>query len=149
MIAFKIIDSADQQFATVLNNRRVTLRLRWNLRSGRWSLDVAIDDVPVLTGRRVVTGIDLLFPFKLGIGAIFALAAVPGAEPGRAELPSGNVRLYQASQEEIDAAAAARSAALLLSASSKKKKPTPPSNDNGTSHAGKPLGLLLALTKAT
>jgi hypothetical protein len=105
MITFKIIDSADQQFATVLNNRRVTLRLRWNLTSGRWSLDVAIDDVPVLTGRRVVTGIDLLSPFRLGIGAIFCLPAVPGAEPGRSELPGGDVRLYQASQEEIDAAA--------------------------------------------
>lgn len=105
MIVFKIIDAADQQFGTIINNRRVTIRLRWNLTSGRWSFDLAIDDLPVLTGRRIVTGIDLLSPFGLGIGAIFALPAVLGSLPGRSELPGGDVRLYQASQEEIDAAA--------------------------------------------
>src|ERR1044072_7620338 len=102
MIQFKIADAADQQFSAYLNNRRVTLRLRWNRTSGRWSLDLSIDDLPVLCARRIVTGVDLLSPFNLGIGGIFALAAVPGAQPGRAELPSGDVRLYQASQAEFD-----------------------------------------------
>jgi hypothetical protein len=105
MITFKIIDAADQQFGTIINNRRVTIRLRWNLTSGRWSFDLSIDDLPVLTGRRVVCGIDLLSAFNFGIGAIFALPAVPTALPGRSELPAGDVRLYHATQEEIDAAA--------------------------------------------
>ena len=105
MIVFTIVDAADQQFGTIINNRRVTIRLRWNLMAGRWSFDLAIDDLPVLTGRRIVLGIDLLAPFDFGIGAIFAVAAVPGAQPGRDELPAGDVRLYQASQEEIAAAA--------------------------------------------
>jgi hypothetical protein len=105
MITFKIIDAADQQFGTIINNQRVTIRLRWNLTSGRWSFDLSIDDLPVLTGRRVVSGIDLLSAFNFGIGAIFALPAVPTALPGREELPSGDVRLYHATQAEIDAAA--------------------------------------------
>lgn len=105
MIVFSIVDAADQQFGTIVNNRRVTIRLRWNLSSGRWSFDLAIDDLPVLTGRRIVTGIDLLAPFDLGIGAIFALSAVPGAQPGRNELPAGDVRLYHATADEIAAAA--------------------------------------------
>jgi hypothetical protein len=105
MIAFKVIDEADQQFGAILNDRRVTIRLRWNLASGRWSFDMSIDDVPVLTGRRIVTGIDLLSAFNFGVGAIFALPAVPNALPGREELPRGDVRLYHATQDEIDAAA--------------------------------------------
>jgi hypothetical protein len=105
MIQFKVIDAADQQFAATINNRRVTLRLRWNLTSGRWSLDVSIDNLPVLTGRRVVMGVDLLAPFDFGIGAIFALPAKPGALPGRAELPAADVRLYSASADEIAEAA--------------------------------------------
>lgn len=105
MIVFKIVDVADQQFSAVLNNRRVTIRLRWNLTSGRWSFDMSIDDVPVLHGRRIVTGIDLLAAFNFGIGAIFSLPAVAGAEPNRDNLPNGNVRLYHATQAEIDAAA--------------------------------------------
>lgn len=105
MIVFSIIDAADQTFGTIIANRRVTIRLRWNLSSGRWSFDLAIDDLPVLTGRRIVLGVDMLAPFDFGIGAIFALAAVPGAQPGRNELPAGDVRLYHATYEEIAAAA--------------------------------------------
>lgn len=105
MIVFTIVDAPDQTFGTIINNRRVTIRLRWNLLSERWSFDLSIDDLPVLTGRRIVTGIDLLAPFDFGIGAIFALAAVPGAQPGRNELPAGDVRLYHATQEEIAEAA--------------------------------------------
>lgn len=107
MIQFKIADHADQQFATILNNRRVTLRLRYNVTAERWTLDVSIDDLPVLTGRKIVTGVDLLAPFKLGIGLIFALPAKPGSVPNRNDLPLGNVRLYHATEAEYDAAISA------------------------------------------
>ena len=104
MLTFSITDSADQQFGSIIESRRVTIRLRWSVTSGRWSFDLAIDDLPVLHGRRVVTGIDLLAPFHFGIGALFALPTVAGAAPGRDELANGEVRLYQASREEIAAA---------------------------------------------
>ncbi len=101
MIEFSIIDEADQQFATVLDGRRVTIRLRYNVTTDRWNMDLSIDDQPVLTGRRVVTGIDLIEPFNFGIGAIFALPEKAGEVPDRNNLPRGIVRLYHASEAEI------------------------------------------------
>lgn len=104
MNVFKIIDQADQQFSAVMNNRRVTLRLRYNKVVDRWMLDLSIDDVPVLNGRRVVAGLDLLRGYGFGVGAIVAYSPT-GAEPGRSALPLGTVKLYQVSAEEMKAAA--------------------------------------------
>ena len=105
MIRFNLADEPDQQFSTTLNSQRVTIRLRYNSTSGRWAMDVAIDDQPVLNGQKVVSGVDMLYKYDLGIGAIFALPAKAGALPDRDNLPNGNVRLYSATQAEIDAAA--------------------------------------------
>lgn len=94
MIVFEIADEADQQFATILNNRRVTIRLRYNVSVGRWSFDLSLDDLPVLHGRRIVTGIDLLEPFAFGIGMLVAAPIKPGSIPDRDDLPNGNVKLF-------------------------------------------------------
>lgn len=107
MIRFQIIDAADQQFGAVLNRRRVTLRLRYNVRTDRWSFDLSIDNLPVLHGKRIVTGVDLLASFNFGIGKLFAWSLVPGAEPNRANLPNGNVGLYHVTDDEADAAISA------------------------------------------
>lgn len=104
MTRFEIIDAADQQFSAILNNRRVTIRLRWNAHANRWMFDLAIDDVPVLNGRRVVAGLDLLAPFKFGLGVIFAAPLKDGTEPDRQALPRGTVRLYHATADEVAAA---------------------------------------------
>lgn len=104
MIRFDVADHADQQFSTVVAGRRVTIRLRYNPTSDRWSFDLSIDDLPVLHGRRVVTGVDLLAPFDFGVGAIIAAAVTPGAEPDRRGLPLGTVRLFAVTEEEIEAA---------------------------------------------
>lgn len=103
MEQLKLIDAADQQFGAIINNRRVTFRFRWNLTSGRWSMDVAIDDLPVATARRVVIGVDLLKQYALGIGKLFALDYVVGADPGRTQLPAGDVRIYHVSDAEYEA----------------------------------------------
>ena len=94
MIVFKIIDEADQSFGAILNGRRVSLRLRYSPTTDRWSLDLSIDDLPVLHGRRVVIGADLLEPFDFGIGEIWAVPVKPEYEPDRTSLPLGNVRLF-------------------------------------------------------
>ncbi|MBY5682638.1 hypothetical protein HFO32_10765 [Rhizobium leguminosarum] len=107
MNVFNVVDYADQQFGTIINGRRVTIRLRYNSTSDRWSFDLSIDNLPVLTGRRVVTGVDLLAAFDLDLGSIFAYAVTPGAVPDRAALPAGTVLLVQASEDEIAAAVAA------------------------------------------
>jgi len=104
MIRLQVIDAADQQFGAIFNRRRVTIRLRYNVTIDRWSFDLSIDDLPVLYGRRIVTGIDLLANFNFGIGQLFAWPMVDGAEPNRENLPNGNVRLYQVNDAEVEAA---------------------------------------------
>lgn len=103
MKQFTVIDAADQQFGTILNNRRVTIRLRYNTTTDRWSMDLSIDDLPVLHGQRIVTGVDLLGNYDLDIGMIFAIATAAGELPDRDGLPSGLVRLYHATEEEFEA----------------------------------------------
>lgn len=107
MIEFPIIDTADQQFGVIMNTRRVTIRVRYNPTVDRWSFDLSVDDTPVLYGRRIVTGVDLLAPFRLGLGALFAVATAAGLNPDRQGLPSRLVRLYTASPEEVEDARAA------------------------------------------
>ncbi|CAN7388498.1 phage baseplate plug family protein [Neorhizobium sp. LjRoot104] len=106
MNVFRITDHADQQFGTIINGRRVTVRLRYNQSNDRWSFDLSIDDQPVLHGRRIVTGIDLLAPFNLGLGLIVAATVTPGAAPDRAALPAGEVRVYHLTDAEAEALAA-------------------------------------------
>lgn len=104
MIEFRIEPFADQKFATILEGRRVSIRLRYNPTVDRWSFDLAIDDEPRLHARRVVTGIDLLAPFNFGVGVIFAAPMVPNAVPTWSQLPNGEVRIFQTTKAEIDAA---------------------------------------------
>lgn len=101
MIQFDIKDHADQQFSAIVENRRVTIRLRYNVSSDRWSFDLSIDDLPVLHGRRIVLGVDLLAPFNFGLGVIFAAPLTVNAVPDRDALPSGTVGLFSASESEV------------------------------------------------
>jgi hypothetical protein len=101
MQQFQILDQADQQFGSIINNRRITLRLRYNVTIDRWSFDLSVDDKPVIHGRRIVTGIDLLKPFNLGLGMIFALSHDVTAVPDRKSLPLSIVKLFHASEEEL------------------------------------------------
>lgn len=102
MIRFNIIDSPDQQFSILLGDQRATVRLRWNLTSETWSIDFALDDVPVMTGRRITAGTNLLAQLRLNIGAIFGLPVVGEPEATRQSLVNGNFRLYYATQAELD-----------------------------------------------
>lgn len=102
MIEFQIANHANQRFATVLNGKRVILNLWYAVFNDRWSIDIFIDDEPVLTGRKIVPGVDLLEAFDLDIGVIFAWSE-KSKNPGRDELPQGLVKLYHSTREEIDA----------------------------------------------
>lgn len=108
MIEIPVADAPDQEFSVVLSNRRVTFRLRYAPFNERWSLDLSLDDVPVLHGRRIVTGIDLLAGFDFGIGHLIAMPSQDGANdpPGRTQLPSGVVRLYHVTEADLAAFAA-------------------------------------------
>lgn len=105
MIEFDISDQANQQFSVVLNNRRVTIKLWYSVFADRWSMDFSIDAEPVLTGRKIVEGVDLLAAFNLGVGVMFAFSESQ-SEPGRDQLPNGLVKLYHTSEEELNASVA-------------------------------------------
>lgn len=106
MNVITVSNHPDQQFGTIINGRRVTIRLRYNQSNDRWSFDLSIDDAPVLHGRRIVTGVDLLAPFNLGLGMIVAAVVTPGAVPDRDALPAGEVRIYHLTDAEAEALAA-------------------------------------------
>jgi len=101
MIEIPVVDAADQKMSLSLGGRRVTMRLRFNATTRRWSMDLSIDDQPVLHGRRIVTGVDLIAPFRLGVGLIFADTGGIPRLPGRTELPERLVRLYHATEAEV------------------------------------------------
>jgi len=106
MIQIRIIDEPRQKFSVILNRRRVTFELWYNVTNQRWSMNLAIDGAPVLYGRRIVTGVDLLAPFSFGLGILFAWTE-NGSLPDRGSLPLGTVKLYHTTQEEVDASVAA------------------------------------------
>lgn len=105
MIELEILDESKQKFSLILNGQRVTLELWYAVSTDRWSFNLALDGDWILTGRKIVPGVDLLAPFRLGLGVLFAFAERDDP-PGREELPLGLVKLYHATQEEVDAAVA-------------------------------------------
>ncbi|RIY00219.1 hypothetical protein D3218_13115 [Aureimonas flava] len=107
MREFVITDLPDQQFTVILNGRRCTIRLRYNVSADRWMMDLSIDEAPVLTGRKLVLDTDLLAPFDFGLGTIFLSDLGSGAQPDRKALPEGRVRMFHATAEEMTAARAA------------------------------------------
>ncbi len=50
----------DQRVSVVLDGRRVTFRFRFNASDERWYFDLALDDQPILRGRRIVAHRNLL-----------------------------------------------------------------------------------------
>lgn len=97
MKEFIVTDAADQQFAAVLNGRRLTLRLWWNHETDYWSLSIYEGETALMLGRRIVPGINLIRRYALGIGWIFAR----GEAKGRDAFNSGALRLYQADPGEV------------------------------------------------
>ncbi|KQT52227.1 phage baseplate plug protein [Aureimonas sp. Leaf460] len=98
MIEIPVIDAPDQELSVVLSDRRCTFRLRYNQTSDRWAFDLALDDQPVLCGRRIVVGRDLFEGLGLGLGILFALG---GDDPGRDAFTTGSVRLYHAGLADV------------------------------------------------
>lgn len=102
MIVYDVKDYADQEFGTIINERRVTFRLRYNGTTDRWSFDLSLDDEPVLYGRRIVTGVDLLAPFDFEIGILAAGGVSEFDEPDRFNLPSGRVIFYSTDVDDVE-----------------------------------------------
>jgi hypothetical protein len=90
-----VLDTPDQTFTCSMNGKRCQIRIVYNVMSQRWSFDLWVNDALVLTGRRIVTGCDLVEAFAFGIGRIVAAAwEGEGLAPDRQNLPAGRVRLF-------------------------------------------------------
>lgn len=99
-----IIEAPSQSFTTTLSGRRCDFVVNYSTWANRWSFDLDVDGVRVLSGRRIVTGVDLVKQFALGIGNLIAAPwGDSTAEPGRTELPSGRVRLFHFDPDEVAA----------------------------------------------
>lgn len=91
-----VLDQPGQMFSTVTNGRKITIRLRYNTVTDRFSMDLSIDEQPALTGVKLVSNVDFLEPFDFDIGKMF-VAGVRNAEtePTLAAFAEGRVKLYQ------------------------------------------------------
>jgi len=99
-----IIDASSQAFTTTLAGKRCDFVVNYSTFANRWSFDLDVESVRVLSGRRIVLGVDLIAPFNLGIGSLVAAQwGDEDVEPGRTELPSGRVRLFHYDPNEIAA----------------------------------------------
>lgn len=99
-----IIDAPSQAFSTTLAGKRCDFVVNYSTWANRWSFDLDVESVRVLSGRRIVLGVDLIAPFNLGIGSLVAAPwGDEDVEPGRTELPSGRVRLFHYDPNEVSA----------------------------------------------
>jgi len=95
-----IISDPSQSFTTTLSGRRCDFLVNYNAVSDRWAFDLSIDSILVVAGRRIVSGVDLIKPFAIGIGAIVAAPWGDADDnPGRTQLPAGLVRLFHIEAE--------------------------------------------------
>lgn len=108
MIEITLIDTADQKYDIQIGDIAAELRFRYNVLAERWAFDLLIDAVPVLQGRMVVTGRDLLNIPRLGLGMMFACDVSGGdTAPDYDGLVSGKVRLYYLTPADVVEARAA------------------------------------------
>lgn len=85
-----VIDAASQSLSFTVSDKRVGMALNFNTTIERWSFDLTINEVLVISGRRIVAGIDMLSPFSdLGIGRLVAI----GDTPSRQSFNEGKTRL--------------------------------------------------------
>jgi hypothetical protein len=66
-------DIPSQSFTVVLNEISYGMTAKWNARAQFWTLDIADEnDVTLISNIALKIGVDLLEPFNLGVGSIYA-----------------------------------------------------------------------------
>lgn len=61
-----------QSFSIVLNGVGYNMSAKWNSRAGFWTLDIADEDGAIIISNIALkAGLDLLYPFNLGIGGLY------------------------------------------------------------------------------
>lgn len=96
-----VTSSPDQVLTVNMAGTQAELRLAFNTRAGRWSLDLSIDGVLKLAGQAVVEGVDLIAAAKTGLGSLRLIKwRASASSPGLAELPAGDYRLIYIAPED-------------------------------------------------
>lgn len=96
-------ETATSQRLTIPNfgQERLGFWFKYNTYVDRWFFDFYLDDLPVFCGQRIVLNTNLLAPWGVGVGAVFAYdIEAKGNEPTYAAIHSGAVRLYHITQAE-------------------------------------------------
>jgi hypothetical protein len=75
MQTLPLTSDPSQRFRSSLNGVEYVFRAQWNERSGVWTLDIldGATEAPLVLGVSILIGCDMLAPFALGIGSLFAL----------------------------------------------------------------------------
>ncbi len=108
MIVVPFTSNPFETFSCALDGTVYQFRTNYNERNGVWSFDLADDTTgaPLVSGVPILIGCDLLAPYGLGIGSMFAidlaataLPALVGLTPTQAEIqnvgPSSVVPVLQ------------------------------------------------------
>lgn len=96
-----MIAAYDQSMHFVANGRTVTARLRYNVTTQRWSLDLTIDDVPVLVGQRMPVNTDALAAYQFGIGSLMLYAENDATLATYENVQSGIVQLVHIDPSDL------------------------------------------------
>lgn len=97
-----------ESMTIVLSGRKLSLRARYANITNVWTLDIfdvsGLEPVELVRGIAIVMGIDLLRPYPIQIGSIFAEASSdPRVDAGRGELGS-RVKLVHYTEAEMESA---------------------------------------------
>ena len=91
----KIINAPSQRFVINVADNAMLFHFKYNTRTDRWTFDLSVNNVDVISGRKVVLNIDLLAPYGFGVGLIVAIEPEnQGQLPDRNNLVNGTIRLF-------------------------------------------------------
>ena len=95
MIAeISIANHPDQELSVRFSDQDVRLKILFNPSANRWTMDIWIDGVLRLAGRKLLASIDIIEPYDLGIGHIYVVdTRMQKQQPERYNFPAGDVRL--------------------------------------------------------
>jgi hypothetical protein len=97
-----------ERLTTTIEGRTISLRVRYSSESESWFLDLAetqpgTEETPLLSGRRITLGNDLLGSLDLRLGALYAIDTTgAGVDPGAGDLGS-RVLIYHLTEAELAA----------------------------------------------
>ncbi|MEM7651879.1 MAG: hypothetical protein AAF220_01735 [Pseudomonadota bacterium] len=100
MFTVNLLDTPDQEFSVFVDRARLTIRVRYNLRLDRWTLDVSRDSVPLAQGIRMVRGVDLFLDISEISSAVYVTLTGLSLEPSAAAMTDGEMKLLFLTQED-------------------------------------------------